>query len=231
MAERVGYREWARSVRSEARRNLSALRAERLARRHRATDTASAAPKAATSAERLPMSASRCAASLVEPPSLDLALHHQENPNMSLDATQPAVDVAKALPDETAEHTAVVQSVTEMSDAIAEAGEAESSDNCSDEVPHHESSADELSAFGRLREWSEVAFAESDLTRLPGAGTGLVWLLQVNGIASLSDLASADPEDLVERLGLIGRLIDVEDWIGFAAASASPSVVNRPRSG
>ncbi|MCT4373123.1 hypothetical protein CLG85_023640 [Yangia mangrovi] len=57
---------------------------------------------------------------------------------------------------------------------------------------------------------------DSTLTRLPGAGIGLVWLLHANGIGSLEGLATVDAEALKQRLGLVGQLVDVQAWIDFA---------------
>ncbi|MEM6548582.1 MAG: hypothetical protein AAF713_12670 [Pseudomonadota bacterium] len=56
-----------------------------------------------------------------------------------------------------------------------------------------------------------------DLLDLPGAGPGLVWILQRADIHSLADLACADPAALGEKLGLIGQLVDLRSWIAFAA--------------
>lgn len=56
----------------------------------------------------------------------------------------------------------------------------------------------------------------SDLHKLPGAGAGLVWVLQQCGVVSLRDLAAADADALSERLGVVGRLLNVRPWIDFA---------------
>ena len=62
----------------------------------------------------------------------------------------------------------------------------------------------------------EEAPARSDLASLPGAGPGLVWVLQQQGIASLRDLADADGEKLRAALGVIGQILDVPGWIAHA---------------
>ena len=67
----------------------------------------------------------------------------------------------------------------------------------------------------------------SSLTALPGAGTGLIWLLHVNGISSLRDLAQADARTLSSALGLVGQLIDVQDWIDFAVGQLQEEVPER----
>lgn len=56
----------------------------------------------------------------------------------------------------------------------------------------------------------------SDLSLLPGAGPGLIWMLQKCGIASLEDLAAADAGTLMPRLGLVGQIADVQGWLRFA---------------
>jgi len=61
----------------------------------------------------------------------------------------------------------------------------------------------------------------SDLVRLPGAGVGLVWMLQECGVASLADLAASDAERLRARMGLVGQILDIEDWIAIARAETS----------
>lgn len=58
--------------------------------------------------------------------------------------------------------------------------------------------------------------ADSDLFALPGAGIGLVWMLNTAGVRSLRDLADADGPQLTRDLGLIGQIMDVGDWIVFA---------------
>jgi len=56
----------------------------------------------------------------------------------------------------------------------------------------------------------------SDLFDLPGAGSGLVWMLRQCGIHALEDLAKADATQLGRSLGLVGELLDVAGWIAFA---------------
>lgn len=58
-----------------------------------------------------------------------------------------------------------------------------------------------------------------DLARLPGAGPGLIWMLNECEIHSLSDLAAADCTDLTARMGLAGRILDLGGWIAFARAA------------
>mgnify|MGYP006267120091 CR=1 FL=1 len=56
----------------------------------------------------------------------------------------------------------------------------------------------------------------SDLGDLPGIGEGMVWHLQNAGIMSLHDLATADPTQLKTRLGKIGALGKIDEWIELA---------------
>lgn len=58
-----------------------------------------------------------------------------------------------------------------------------------------------------------------DLDRLTGAGPGLIWALQRTGICSLLDMAALDPADLIDRLGILGRMIPAETWIRTARAA------------
>ncbi|MEM1428661.1 MAG: hypothetical protein AAGG09_04310 [Pseudomonadota bacterium] len=62
---------------------------------------------------------------------------------------------------------------------------------------------------------------ETDLYRLRGAGPGLVWMLSQCEIHALQDLAAADADVLVERLGIVGQLLDVPEWIAFAQEAVS----------
>ncbi|MEM9793470.1 MAG: hypothetical protein AAF848_11040 [Pseudomonadota bacterium] len=62
----------------------------------------------------------------------------------------------------------------------------------------------------------------TDLEQLPGAGPGLIWMLQQNGINSMSDLAVADPDELVGKLDLVGQLLNIPGWISYAQ-DAPPS--------
>ncbi|ARE42190.1 hypothetical protein RGUI_4049 [Rhodovulum sp. P5] len=64
--------------------------------------------------------------------------------------------------------------------------------------------------------------SSSDLFDLPGAGSGLVWMLQNAGVATMRDLAAADADALSERLGLIGQILDIGHWIDFAKSQVTP---------
>jgi predicted flap endonuclease-1-like 5' DNA nuclease len=63
----------------------------------------------------------------------------------------------------------------------------------------------------------------SDLHALPGAGSGLVWMLEQCGIRSMADLSGADAADLAARMGLVGQMLDLDAWIAFAARVTATS--------
>lgn len=64
---------------------------------------------------------------------------------------------------------------------------------------------------------SEVEKA-CDLGRLAGTGPGLIWALRRGGVHDLETLADMTEEDLVARLGPLGRLVPARAWIATARA-------------
>ena len=56
----------------------------------------------------------------------------------------------------------------------------------------------------------------ADLDKLPGAGPGLIWMLNQCEIFTLADLAAQKADDLSPKLGVVGQILDVERWIRFA---------------
>lgn len=56
----------------------------------------------------------------------------------------------------------------------------------------------------------------SDLALLPGAGEGLIWMLNQQNIQTMSDLAKADPGQLSSAIGPVGQLLDIEAWVNHA---------------
>ncbi|MDX8348476.1 hypothetical protein SLH49_10805 [Cognatiyoonia sp. IB215446] len=60
--------------------------------------------------------------------------------------------------------------------------------------------------------------AQSDLAALPGAGVGLIWMMEQCEISTLQDLARQNADELALRLGVVGEIIDVGQWIAFAQA-------------
>ena len=69
---------------------------------------------------------------------------------------------------------------------------------------------------GNLAKGSGKGHRDGDLTSLPGAGPGLIWMLQKCGISSLDDLAQTDAATLVPRLGLVGQIVNVQGWMRYA---------------
>lgn len=63
--------------------------------------------------------------------------------------------------------------------------------------------------------------SRSDLASLPGAGEGMVLLLNQCGIHSLADLARADPAELSQHLGIVGQILDVTPWIDYARTKST----------
>jgi len=59
---------------------------------------------------------------------------------------------------------------------------------------------------------------------IPTVGPGIVWRLSQAGIRSMADLAACDAATVRSKLGQIGRLVKVEDWIGHARAVVSGQV-------
>lgn len=55
-----------------------------------------------------------------------------------------------------------------------------------------------------------------DLALLPGAGPGLIWMLNKCGIFCLEDMACADAATLTPKLGLVGQIVNVPAWLRFA---------------
>ncbi|MEE4117754.1 MAG: hypothetical protein V2I65_01935 [Paracoccaceae bacterium] len=98
----------------------------------------------------------------------------------------------------------------------AESGRlAEAADGAASGSETHEGAACGAGAHGPPG--SMRALGQSDLHMLPGAGPGLVWMLQQCGVTSLDDLARADPEALTDRMGLVGQMLDLSSWVAFAA--------------
>ena len=65
----------------------------------------------------------------------------------------------------------------------------------------------------------------ADLLALPGAGPGLIWMLQQCGIATLADLADTDAAVLIPKLGLVGQIVDIQAWQRFARRQVLPRAV------
>jgi predicted flap endonuclease-1-like 5' DNA nuclease len=53
---------------------------------------------------------------------------------------------------------------------------------------------------------------------VPTLGPGLIWRLSQAGICTMADLAACDAASVRAKLGQLGRLVKVEDWIAHARA-------------
>lgn len=83
---------------------------------------------------------------------------------------------------------------------------------------------EEASSRATGGETGSAASAErggSDLHEIPGIGSGLVWMLQSAGVASLDDLARSDARTLGLRLGMISRLLDLDYFVAQARTLTS----------
>ncbi len=54
------------------------------------------------------------------------------------------------------------------------------------------------------------------LCRIEGIGPGLIWLLKGCGIENMRDLSHADPDEIGQKLGLVGQILDVSMLIQLA---------------
>lgn len=59
--------------------------------------------------------------------------------------------------------------------------------------------------------------AAASIETLPGVGPGLVWLLRKAGVDTVEALLASDSQALSDRLGLVGRLVDVDALKSLAA--------------
>ncbi|MCK0094113.1 hypothetical protein MWU60_00905 [Yoonia sp. F2084L] len=78
-------------------------------------------------------------------------------------------------------------------------------------VPQAEPTEADVAPKSLIENWKE-----SDLAALPGAGPGLIWMLAQCDIDSLATLATQDATELAARLGVVGQILDVGQWITFA---------------
>ena len=59
----------------------------------------------------------------------------------------------------------------------------------------------------------------SELAQLPGAGPGLVWMLEQCDIHTLAELADCEASALSAQLGVVGQILDVREWVAYAKQS------------
>ena len=72
--------------------------------------------------------------------------------------------------------------------------------------------------------------ALSGIEAVPTLGPGLVWRLSQAGIRTMSDLAACDATSIRTKLGQLGRLVKVEDWIAHARSVVADSAAAVARS-
>ena len=62
---------------------------------------------------------------------------------------------------------------------------------------------------------------DSPLAALPGAGPGLIWMLECAGVTTVEDLAASDLDTLRDALGVVGKILDLEYCITWAKEARS----------
>jgi predicted flap endonuclease-1-like 5' DNA nuclease len=65
---------------------------------------------------------------------------------------------------------------------------------------------------------------------VPTLGPGIVWRLAQAGVHSMAELAASDAAAIRMKLGQIGRLVKVEDWIAYARAVVAGQTPDAPPS-
>lgn len=212
MTNQTDYRSQARAVRSSAREALLQLRAERVARRRDLV--------AEDDGDRV-----------VHTPHID-SCTHQYSPDMTIPdvaepptagvlADMPPQDVAVTPDDDLTARPEEIEAAKELAVLATEqrAGPVEESDQSVAEVTEKVSDQSNDATQQEERGVSEeVTASDIDLSRLPGAGIGLIWMLRECGIHSLADLAAADADALSAELGVVGQILNVQTWIDFAAS-------------
>ena len=202
MSDGQNYRDWSNEVRGSARAKLAELRAERLARRRpKAPESDDAPPEPAPpTAGDLPMSVSADTEALV-------SAHRR--------AGAPGDAPSRAATPEVEAEGAEAPSAGPTALAPTPAvGQGEESAPPISQSP--QATAPALPADTPTGDPGDMS--RSDLSELPGAGPGLVWLLGRQGIRNLDDLSRADATSLSAALGAVGELLDLQNWIDFADA-------------
>lgn len=202
------------AARLAERSRLRAIRAERLARlRPPASpgppDSLSASPPPASSPPASVQSASVQSASV-------------QSASVQSEATRPAPIRSGAVPADDAAETALQEFLRALTGDLpspAPAERAEAAEVLSFQRP---APAPEIAPALMPAIMGDQASSVSELERLPGVGPNLVWALEQAGVGCLADLASLAPEELVDRLGPIGRLVPAAGWIA-AARAAQPA--------
>ena len=238
MSEISAYRQRTRAVRSAARERLRELREERLARRGDALRPAGPASGASDSPTEIAVSR---AASMVAAggdvagaeAECEEGLDHEPVSDPFSGAASEPEEPAIARSGEIGLQPSAPESV-KTSGPHADAERACDTDGS--DVPDACLSQDAVdvgeASSSLAGHPAHQAPRESDLTLLPGAGDGLVWMLGQCGIYSLAELGRADADELTERMGLAGQMLDLHAWIAFARAATEegsrPDETSRP---
>lgn len=216
MTEPQSYRNRAGEVRSDARAHLMALRQERMEKRKRAMDRTSDAPKIQSPAlecleleDVTPDQAADISDELLAPVSATLQESHFPTDTPQLSATDDIDDLAV--------ENAAMSEMLEEEEASHPTQET-ASDDAELHVLPTDGIEEELSDDPQPADPTPASADQQsgDLDQLPGAGPGLVWMLNQCGITTLAELAQADATQLSTDLGIVGQILDVAQWIAFA---------------
>ena len=224
-----GYRQRSGLVRGRARDHLKRLREDRAGRRK--TDGAGPEhrPDGPAGPPRDPMTVPAISLPPVEPPAED---PQAPTPHGWTSPDEPATSpVAGRKPEPALVDGALPPAVQALgpgsADADAAAGTASPAPEPED-VPAT-AKADLLEPMPVAGDAPEPSSGndgppvlETDLFRLPGAGSGLVWMLQNAGVRTLDDLAATDAGTLSADLGVVAQILDVSYWIDWAKTHAEP---------
>ena len=233
MPQPQDYKSRAVFVRHSARAHLRELRAQRMSKRKSAGDDA-AATAGNDAAIDLPPELSTAdpaaVADAIEPMVSAEAIEQASELSDAPDATAAALDMPEENGDDLNDLAVESVAMSELSDEVMVAAAPEhpvKSNEPANIHPHIPESGIELSEIVETAPTNvEVQEADhpdpapatdcGDLYSLPGAGPGLVWMLNQCGVFSLADLAKADPAQLSTSLGVVGQILNVEQWIAFA---------------
>ena len=227
MPSTQNYRSRASHVRQAARSHLKELRQQRMSKRGHQPQAAAAEPPAnadlglpdpiETTQEARPHLAA------IEAPEERMSVDdHTRDVETPSETAHDDAEESDALHDQAIENAAM----TEMENDLPG---TESPQHALEDDADVSASADTPEPSGAKEEMSDVPSAlaspmteqlecapEGDLAALPGAGPGLIWMLNQCSITSLNDLAAADPARLSQDLGVVGQILDVKKWLEFA---------------
>lgn len=246
MSGNTDYSSRSRAVRSAAQGYLRELRARRAAQRRGPASTTDANAEAAVApaldsvavdsaavSSTSPLRSSDRAHALAQaaaeeqadaPLAADEELHEADTPDVA--SQDDAADIAAEAVDSELELSAMLGSAAEIE---AEQTSAADLDGEAENAPTDAGAADAGSAEqGSDADTSDETVAVdaddratnapegSDLALLPNIKPGLVWALSAAGASSLKELADADADALRAKLGVIGELVNVDEWVSIA---------------